>query len=84
MSDATTENRDPYKGFVDINIAGVDENLDKVWGNVPTSGIKAMNIKGFGCIAVRWNGTETYQETSMSLPRVLVEEHDGKFILVGK
>jgi len=58
MSDRSTDNRDPYKGFVDINIEGVDEIIDKVWGNVPTSGIKAMNIKGFGCIAVRWSGGE--------------------------
>jgi len=75
------ENRDPYKGYVDIDLEGDERRLGAGCEMHKVHGIKVLNIENFGCIAVTWNRDKA---SSLSLPDVYASEVDGKFVLAGK
>lgn len=79
-----TKNTNPDKGYVDIEIDGLPTVTDTEGEKHPTEGMKAMNIKNYGCVVVRWRGGKTYHENMVTMPFVFVEEHQGKFVLIGR
>lgn len=86
MSEEVEINQDPDKGSVKIALQGASIHEDSVGTVFELEGIKAMNIKNYGCMVVRWKqGTKTaYQENTISIPEVYAEEQNGKFVLVGR
>lgn len=74
---------DPYKGYVDIDLDG-DEWEDSARTKHKGHGIRVLNIKNYGCIAVTWNGGKTLSCSTVSIPDVYAIEEDGKFVLSGQ